>query len=119
MRHPARESSVMKAGMSKASLSPSRRWFVELLQEINFGRVEGLALRDGQPLRDPPPQVVHEVKFGGENGPRPERLADDFVLKAQVIDLFQHFDRICTGTIDLLDVKHGLPFRMLVTAGPG
>jgi hypothetical protein len=104
----------MRVPLSKAALSPARRRLVELLQQLNFGRVKGLSVLDGDPVFDPPPRVVREVKFGGENGPRPEAAASDFPLKSQVVELFQHFDEIGDGTIDVLEVKHGLPFRMVV-----
>ena len=60
------------------------------------------------------PRVVRDVKFGGENGPRPESGLHDFALKAQVRELLEHLDAIGTGTIRTLEVKHGLPFRMQV-----
>ena len=104
----------MRVPLSKAALSPARRRLVELLQQLNFGRVEGLSVLDGDPVFDPPPRVVREVKFGGENGSRPEAAASDFPLKSQVVELFRHFDEIGDGTIDVLEVKHGLPFRMVV-----
>jgi hypothetical protein len=104
----------MSASGLKSRLSPARRELVELLQEVNFGRVEGLAVRAGQPVFSPPPRVVREVKFGGDNGPRPERAAGDFELKAQVVDLFAALDRLGDGVVDLIEVKHGLPFKMEV-----
>jgi hypothetical protein len=99
---------------TKAALSPARRQLVEMMQGINFGRIEALAVRGGDPILDPPPRVVREVKFGGENGPRPEVGIADFFLKAPVVELFEHLDRLGSGTIAVLEVKHGLPFRMLI-----
>jgi hypothetical protein len=89
----------MRTGPSKDSLSAARRRLVELMQRLNFGRIEGLAVADGDPVLDPPPHVVAEIKFGGENGP---------------LDLFEHMERLGIGKIEVLEVKHGLPFRMLV-----
>jgi hypothetical protein len=100
--------------LSKHDLSARRAGLLELMQSINFGRIEGLAVLDGEPVLDPPPRVIREVKFGGENGPRPEAAAADFPLKSQLVELFAHFDEIGDGTIDVLEIKHGLPFRMLV-----
>jgi hypothetical protein len=100
---------------TKASLSPARRRLLELLQQVNFGRVEGLALEGGEPLFDPPPRVVREIKIGGENGPRAELDGTDFRLKAQVVELFQYLDQLGSGTIDVVEIKHGLPFRLIVT----
>ena len=84
------------------------------MQEINFGRIERLGIKDGEPVFDPPPKIVREVKFGGDNGPRPEKTNPDFAIKSQVTDLFRQFDGISSGQIDLIEIKHGLPFRMLV-----
>ena len=100
---------------TKLSLSPARRRLIELMQSINFGRLENLTVRGGEPTFDPPPRVVREVKFGAENGPRPESAVGDFKLKAQVVDLCREFDRLGDGTVLTLEVKHGLPFRMLVS----
>jgi hypothetical protein len=100
--------------LSKATVPPSRRRLIELMQQVNFGRIDGLIIRDGDPLFDRPPRVIREIKLCGENGPRPELDADDFLLKAQVIELFGHFDRMGDGTIGSLEVKYGLPFRLTV-----
>lgn len=99
---------------AKATLSAPRKRLLELLADLNFGRVEGLTVRRGEPVFHPPPRVVREVKFGGDNGPRPERDANDFLLKAQAVELFRHLDRLDDGTVQSIEVKHGLPFRMLV-----
>ncbi|HCF06303.1 MAG TPA: hypothetical protein DEU72_08760 [Desulfomicrobiaceae bacterium] len=99
---------------TKASLTPARRRLLELMQEINFGRIEGLAVRGGEPVLDPPPRVVREIKFGGENGPRRELGSDDFALKAQAVEFFTHLSRLGDGTVEILEIKHGLPFRMSV-----
>lgn len=99
---------------TKAALSAPRRRLLELLAGLNFGRVENLSVRGGDPAFDPPPRIVREVKFGGDNGPRPERDAADFLLKVQAVELFRHLDRLGDGTVQSIEVKHGLPFRMLV-----
>ena len=95
-------------------LSPGRKNLVRQMQEINFGRIERLEIKNGDPVFDPAPKIVREVKFGGENGPRPEKSDSDFALKAQVQGLFNQMDGISSGQIDLKEIKHGLPFRMLV-----
>ena len=99
---------------AKSSQSPSRSRLIEWMQRIGFGTIEQLVIRQGEPVLDPPPKVVRDVKFGAENGPRPESDLNDFVLKAQVRDLFAQLDALGNGTIRCLEVKHGLPFRMQV-----
>lgn len=97
--------------MTVSTLSPARRRLLALLQDTNFGRVEGLVVRGGEPVLAPPPRVVREHKFGGENGPRPEAGLPDFGLKAQHRDLLRLLDELGDGTIAVLSVKHGLPFH--------
>ena len=99
---------------TKSSLSETQVQFVELMQRLNFGRVEGLTVRDGEPVLDPPPRVIREIKFGGENGPRPEVARADFALKAQVLGLFAQLEAMGNGTIRCLEIKHGLPFKMTI-----
>jgi hypothetical protein len=96
----------------KSALSAARRRLVELLQDVNFGRVERLEVRGGDPVFDPPPRVVREWKLGADNGPRPERAARDFALKAQVVELCGLLDRLGDGVVSVLEIKHGLPFRV-------
>jgi len=54
------------------------------------------------------------VKFCAENGPRPEAEKEDFALKAHVRELFDHMEAMGDGVIGCIEVKHGLPFRMIL-----
>ena len=104
--------------LSKQGLSPCRQQLLESMQHINFGRLEGLKVTNGEPVFDPAPRKQFDIKFGGDNGPRPELCSDDFLLKQQVVELFNFFDELQNGVIDVLEIKHGLPFRMIVTEVP-
>jgi hypothetical protein len=84
------------------------------MQRINFGRIFDLEVRDGQPVMDPLPRVVREIKFGGDNGPRPEAAKPDFTLKTQVRDLFAELEALGDGMIPYIEIQRGLPFRMVV-----
>lgn len=108
----------MSDTVTMASLSPERKRLLKLMQGVNFGLIEDLLIQDGEPVFDPAPHIIRDVKFCRENGPRPESNIDDFSLKAEVRDLFAHFDALGNGTIRCLEVKHGLPFRMLVEEVP-
>jgi hypothetical protein len=101
----------------KSMLSPQRRRLVEWMQEIGFGKFEGLVVRDREPVLDPPPKVIRETKFGAaENGARPERASRDFELKDAVLDLLRYFDELGDGTVEVLEIRHGLPFRLFAEA---
>ena len=98
----------------KLSLTPPQRKLLTEMQRINYGRIEGLSVRCGEPVLDPPPRVVREIKFGGDNGPRPEVAKADFALKAQVCDLFVQLEALGNGVIPCIEIQRGLPFRMTV-----
>lgn len=99
---------------TKSSLSPSQQKLLTEMQRINYGRIEGLVVRSGQPVMNPPPRTVREIKFGGENGPRPEVTKTDFALKAQVRDLLAQLEALGDGVIPCLEIQRGLPFRMTI-----
>ena len=100
--------------MTKQELSKPQRALVELMQRINYGRIERLVVRRGQPVLNPPPRIIREIKFGGENGPRTEVGKPDFTLKAQVRDMFAQLEALGDGVIPCLEIQRGLPFRMTV-----
>jgi hypothetical protein len=112
---PGRDRQIIPQ-VSKARLTAGRAALVELMQDINFGRIEGLVVSAREPVFDPAPRIVREIKFGGENGARPEAGAKDFALKSQVVELLAYFDGLENTTIEVLVVKHGLPFSMSVEA---
>jgi len=105
---------AMGAGiqMTKSALSGPRQVLLKIMQGINFGRIEQLNIRRGEPVLTPPPRLVREVKFAAENGPRAELAKTDFALKSQAVEFFRSLDDIGDGCIEVLEIKHGLPFRM-------
>ena len=105
--------------VSKSSLSSVQQTLVEQMQRINFGRIEHLPVRGGQPVWADQSRVIRKVKLGGENSPRVESDYDDFELKRQVVDLFDQLERIGDGLIRSLEIKHGLPFAMDIEEFPG
>jgi hypothetical protein len=99
--------------LTRSSLSTPLRRLIETMQRTNYGRIEGLTIRDGQPVFEPPPRLIRDVKLGAaDNGPRPEIHASDFVLKREHIELFENLERVGDGIADCLEIKAGLPFRM-------
>lgn len=95
-------------------LTEKRRRLVELMQRINFGRVENLHVRNSEPGFDPPPRIFRVVKFGCDNGPRPEKSKEDFEIKAKVLELFAALEEMGDGVVERLDIQYGLPCGMLI-----
>lgn len=98
----------------KSSLPESHQRLLELMQQVNYGRLEALVVRDGLPVFNPPPRARCEIRLRGENGPRPEFAAADFAIKSEVLELIAHLKRVGDGVIDVIEVQRGLPFRMTV-----
>jgi hypothetical protein len=98
---------------TKSSLSTPQQRLLETLQKTNYGRIEGLCVRDGQPIFDPRPRIVKDVNLGAvDSGARPELESGDFVLKREHVELFEQLRRFGNGTIDRLEIKGGLPFLL-------
>jgi hypothetical protein len=101
---------------TKSGLSRAQALLVELLQQINYGRIEHLRIRAGMPVFEPPPRVVRTLKMCSDTGPRPEADLEDFSLKRQTIEMLQKIAEVGDGEILTLEVKGGLAFSMEVEA---
>jgi hypothetical protein len=99
---------------STKDLLPSERSLLDAMRVIDFGQIEFLRIRAGEPVLDPWPAVVRHLKFGVEGrDPRPTSNRD-FDLKREVADLFEYTRDVEDAEIRALVVRHGLPFSMEV-----
>jgi hypothetical protein len=108
----------MNPSITKSCLSPAQARLFELLQGLNFGRVEGLRVRAGEPIFDPPPRVIQTVKLRSNNDPRPERSYSDFRLKRQIVEMLDIVSSLGDGEVRSIDVRHGLPHCMEIDRPP-
>ena len=99
---------------TKAALSGPRRRLVEMMTRLDFGRIEQLRCRNGEPAYSPPPRILRSVKLGSAARPRPEADQTDFRLKAEVVQLFEQLAQLGDGTVELLEVSSGLPTRIVI-----
>jgi len=93
----------------KSDLSEPEQQLVELLQDLDFGRVEELHVRGGEPVFDPPPRAVATLKMQAGTPARGEAHLTDFSLKQSVVLLMLLMRQIGDGRILLVEVRHGLP----------
>ena len=86
------------------------------MQRTTFGRIERLEVRNGEPVFTPPPRITKDIKLGSpaDNHVHTERVSSDFQLKSEQIALFANLTHIDTGVIESIEVRHGLPFRLVV-----
>lgn len=99
----------MSRATTKSVLSESEQQFVELLQDLDFGRVEELFIRDGKPVLQPPPRAVATLKMQPDRRSRDEARPRDFSLKQSVVLLLLLIRQIGDGKILRIEVRHGLP----------
>jgi hypothetical protein len=97
-----------------SQLSAPRQALVRLLQSINFGHVEGLEVRCGEPVFSPAPTVLVEVKLDAANEPRPEMDLTDFEIRSEVTRLLEQVTQLGNGSIERIDVRYGVPRRAVI-----
>ena len=51
----------MRTPISKSLLPEPQSRLVEILQRLNFGRIERLLVRNGMPVFDPPPRIIQKL----------------------------------------------------------
>ena len=98
-------------------LSEPRRALVQLLQSINFGYIEDLEVRGGEPVLTPAPAVVIEVKLDVPGDARPESTLPDYELRGEAVRLMDQLDAVRDGWIRRIDVRFGVPRRVLLEQG--
>jgi hypothetical protein len=100
-----------------SDLSSARQALVRLCQTIDHGQILDLHIgADGEPSFSPEPQVIVEIKLDGNSTPRADTMLADFVLRNEVVRLLDHIDTIRTGRIQKIEVRAGLPKRVLIQA---
>jgi hypothetical protein len=100
-----------------SDLSPPRQALVRLCQTIDYGQILDLHIgADHEPSFCPEPQVIVEVKLDGDPRPLAETEQPDFVLRNEVLRLMDRIDEIGTGRIQKIEIRAGLPKRVLIHA---
>ena len=85
------------------------------MREHQFGRVENMPVRAGQPILDRDLKVVRVACLGGESSGTKPPAGDEFELKRAVCELFDELARLGHGTVVKLEFKRGLPCRLETT----
>ena len=99
-----------------AHLSPQRRALVRLCQSIAYGQILDLHVRDKEPVFNPPPRLLLEIKLDSDSNARVESEITDFDLCDEACRLFDRLDQMTTGSVQRIEVRAGIPRRVLIEA---
>jgi hypothetical protein len=96
-----------------SEVSAPRQALIRRCQQIDFGKIVRFAVRAGEPVTLPETEVFLDVKLDSEDAQRPELDLKDFVLSAEVQRLFARLDQLGEGIVDHLEVRAGVPRRIV------
>lgn len=97
-----------------SDLSLARQTLVRLCQSINYGGIENLKIDRAEPIFDPSPVILRDVKLDTDDGPRSEIDLSDFELCCEICRLIRQLRELGTGIIERLDVRAGIPRRIVL-----
>ena len=100
--------------MNHFDLTPQREALLKLICYIGYGHIQNLKIECGQPVMDPRPRYIRQVKLGRREDTEPRDTERDFLLKASFVNLFDYLDDMNDGEIPLLEIQNGQPFRLNV-----
>ena len=100
--------------LSLSDLSDARQALVRLCQDVSFGQILDLHVGDADPIWNPAPTVMSEVRLDIEDAPRPESELPDFKLSSEVQRLMRQLDQLKHGRIDKIEVRGGIPRRIIL-----
>jgi hypothetical protein len=100
--------------MRLSQLPAASQALVRLFQSINFGSIAQLEVRESLPIFCPAPRVLVEVRLDAPSETRPETDLGDFELRGEVVRLLEQIDQLKDGTINRIDIRHGIPRRAVI-----
>lgn len=92
----------------------AERELIRLIRQTQFGCISNIKLSAGQPILDGNTSVSIEFKLSGLEPTKEVLSEQDYLNKPQVRTLFERFRTLGNGTIECLDVRDGLPFKVTI-----
>jgi len=113
----ARHARTPTSALTRLSdLSAPRQALVRLCQSIDYGQILDLRVRECEPVFDSGPTLLLDIKLDTECGIRREAELADFVLCSEVCRLLDRINDLKTGRIQRIEVRAGIPRRILLEA---
>jgi hypothetical protein len=98
-----------------ADLTPAQGALLQILRDYQFGRIENMPVRAGQPLLGVGARLVRIARLDG--GKRQTYIPgeEQFELKQEICRLFDELIRLQDCLVVRLEFRHGLPFQLETT----
>lgn len=97
--------------MRNNELSVPKQKLLTLMKKVNYGRINNLAIVDGELVLSPEATIERDVKFD-MSAEHSKTDREDFVLKRKVTDFFEETAKIGEGFIRKIEIRGGLPILM-------
>lgn len=108
----------MSTPLRFSDLSSARQALVRLFQDVDFGQILDLQEGNTEPVWNPGPRVLAEVRLDIEETPRPEGELPDFNLSSEVQRLMRQLDQLKDGRVEKIEFRAGIPRRLVLTSRP-
>jgi hypothetical protein len=99
-----------------SQLSGPRQTLVRLCQRLDYGQILDVLITGREPVFDPPPTLLLDIKLDADGRSRPELNLADFDLCEEVCRLLDRVDQMEKGRIQRIEVRAGIPRRILIEA---
>lgn len=90
-------------------LSGPQSRILKEMQRRNYGTLEGVLMKNGDPLITDETIVNQTIKIGGNNGPRREHRLHNYELKSAQIQFLEELKAIPDGSLFDVVFSGGLP----------
>lgn len=100
--------------LNGGTLSPSRQQLFELITRYEFSRIENVEILNSEPVIGCSLRILHEIKIGTDDARNQGSMGGDFPLQGAFVELFERIQGIGNGRIAVLEVRHHLPFRLVI-----
>lgn len=97
-----------RADATAGSFSPNLRRLFLYMRRIGFGTLRGVHFRDGDPLFDPPFDVIRKVRTAEKAWPHHDSVVGEFVLTREHLRFIEELAASRNGIVDI-KVVNGLP----------
>lgn len=104
----------LRTKQSERKLTDAESALIRIIQKIRFGRIENFRLVDGEPILGAETELCTEYKLSGVEQPREVVTDEEFLSMPHVRTMFKRFEEVRHGTVDYLDVRDGLPSKLMV-----